>query len=246
MLQNLRSIALATGLILTALPTTAAEITVAVAANFQGTLEKLASEYQKKSGDSIVAVPGATGALYAQITNGAPVDIFLAADTARPAKLETDGLAAAHRTYAVGKLVLIDRSEAATPVPDRVKSADRTIAIAKPEVAPYGAAAKAVLIGARGQADWNKNVVMGESVGQTFAYVATGSAPMAFVALSQTKAADFKASVTEVPQTLYDPILQDGVLLKRAAPAAKGFWDWLAGPEAAAIIQADGYGTGDK
>ena len=83
---------------------------------------------------------------------------------------------------------------------------------------------------------------MGESVGQTFAFVATGNVPLAFVALSQARAADFPAGLTEIPPDLYDPIRQDAVLLTRAGPAAAAFFDWLAGPDAADVIEADGYG----
>ena len=125
----------------------------------------------------------------------------------------------------------------------RLAATDRIIAIAKPEVAPYGKAARAVLIAARGAAGWDANVVMGESVGQTFAFVATGNAPLAFVALSQAGAAGFPVTVTEIPAALHPPIRQEAVLLARAAPSAAAFFAWLTGPEARALIEADGYGT---
>jgi molybdate transport system substrate-binding protein len=232
--------------LLIGVPAAAAEITVAVAANFQSTLARLAAAYEARSGDRIVAVPGATGALYAQIANGAPIDLFLAADTARPEKLEADGIAIARRTYALGRLALLDRGDASGTLMERLRDTARTIAIAKPEVAPYGQAAKTVLIAARGEAGWDENVVMGESVGQTFAYVATANAPLGFVALSQANAAGFAVTVTEVPAELHDPIRQDAALLTRAGEGARGFYDWLASPEARAIIESDGYATGTE
>jgi molybdate transport system substrate-binding protein len=216
---------------------------VAVAANFQSTLDRLAAAYEAETGDRPVAVPGATGALYAQIVNGAPIDIFLAADAERPAALESSGLTSGRTLYALGRLALVDRGAATGDLMDRLAATDRIIAIAKPEVAPYGQAARAVLIAARGAAGWDVNVVMGESVGQTFAFVATGNAPLGFVALSQAGAVDFPATVTEIPADLYPEIRQEAVLLSRAAPAAAAFFAWLTGPEARALIEADGYGT---
>lgn len=242
MLILCRSLAVTLGLALAG-PGMAAEIMVAVAANFQATLDRLAAAYQAETGDRLVIVPGATGALYAQIVNGAPVDVFLAADAARPEALEAAGLTAGRKTYALGRLVLLDRGAATGDLLSLLAATDRTIAIAKPEVAPYGAAAKAVLIAARGAADWDRNVVMGESVGQTFAFVATGNAPLGFVALSQAGAAGFPVTVTEIPADLYLPIRQEAVLLKRAAPPAAGFFAWLASPAARALIESDGYGT---
>ncbi len=216
----------------------AEEATVAVAANFLTTAETLAAAYEAATGDRIVLAHGSTGRLYAQIVNGAPFDVFLAADAARPAALEEAGRSAARETYALGQLVLVAR----IPLDDPAKSmAGRTVALADPAVAPYGAAAAEVLerLGATPGA-----LVYGDSVGQVAALFTTGNAEMAFLAASQLPLLGEDIQTARF-EGLYTPIVQDAVLLDRGAenPAARGFFDYLAGPAAAEVIRAAGYGV---
>jgi len=224
-------------------PAVAERATVAVAANFLTTAEALAADYAETSGHSLALVPGATGKLYAQIRAGAPFDLFLSADAARPARLQAAGLLAPGGlgAYAIGRLALIQQGEAralATVLADP----EARLAIANPATAPYGAAAQELLETARGPA-WRDGVVFGENVGQTFAFVATGNAPAGLVALSQVRAAETGLSVAPVPTDRHAPIRQDAALLARGAdnPAARGFFAFLSGPTARRLIAEAGY-----
>jgi molybdate transport system substrate-binding protein len=217
--------------------------TVAVAANFLTTAETLASDYETDSGNEIVLVNGSTGRLYAQIVNGAPFDVFLAADTVRPEALEDAGLVAARKTYALGKLVLVSRDPADATGDLGAILAGRRIALADPAVAPYGAAAVEVL-GAAGLALASVDAVYGDSVGQTAALFTTGNAGLAFLAASQVPFLGDGLTTRDL-DSLYTPIRQDAVLLAASADnaAAKGFFAYLASNKAAEVIRAAGYGV---
>jgi len=229
------------------------ELNIAVAANFLGTLQKLAPAFEKSSGHTLVLSGGSSGQFYQQIVQGAPFDIFLSADSERPRKLEEQGLAVAGSrfTYAVGKLVLW--SPQPQVVDDRgevLKRGDyRFIAVANPVNAPYGAAAREVLE----QLDlWEKltagkKIVTGESIGQTLQFITSGNARLGFVALAQVidDSGRIRGSVWPVPQDLYQRIDQDAVVLQRSQKraAATAFLQWLRNDEQALrIIAAAGYG----
>lgn len=221
---------------------------VAVAANFLVTAEALAKAFTLETGHEIELVSGATGALYAQIRQGAPYDIFLSADAERVAMLEDDGRLApgGRKVYALGRLVLF----AADPeqlLPDVELSLRREglrhFAMADPALAPYGLAAREVMTALGLEDVMQEKAVIGANVGQTFAFVATGNAELGFVALSQ--AMDEDGAWFGIPDTLYAPILQEAGLLARAGgnPAAQGFFEFLASAEGRAIIVAGGYGV---
>jgi molybdate transport system substrate-binding protein len=233
-------------------PVRADELQIAVAANFLGTLQKLAPEFEKSTGHKLLLSGGSSGQFYNQIIQGAPFDVFLSADTERPKKLETEGFAVADSrfTYAVGKLVLW--SPKAGFVDDRgdvlKKGSYKFISIANPKVAPYGAAAQQVL---EKQGLWyplnsDKKLITGESIGQVLQFITSGNVDIGFVALSQVIGDRDKGigSIWIVPQDLYDPITQDAVILKRTehAEAAAQFIMWLrTDGSALATIKADGY-----
>lgn len=224
----------------------AERVTVAVAANFLTAARDIALAFEAETGDDVTLVHGATGRLYAQIVAGAPYDVLLSADTARPERLEREGLAVtgSRMTYAVGRLVLVQRPDQPPGALFDLLRRDRVLAIADPAIAPYGAAAAEVLRAARGE-DWRRGLVLGDSVGQAFAFVATGNAPAGLVALAQLHEFEGDVRVTEVPADLHAPIAQDAVLLARAAgnPAAVRFMEFLAQPQARAIIAGAGYET---
>lgn len=217
----------------------AEQATVAVAANFLTTAEDLARHYEYATGHEIVLAHGSTGRLYAQIVNGAPFDIFLAADAQRPEELEAAGLTAGRVTYALGQLVLVSRD----PVGGDLGAAlaARRVALADPGVAPYGAAALEVLDAAGNP---ETETVRGDSVGQVAALFTTGNVGLAFLALSQVPLLGEGVHVRDL-EGLYTPIRQDAVLLKAGAgnPAAAGFFAYLAGDDAALTIRAAGYGV---
>ncbi|SDW03187.1 molybdate ABC transporter substrate-binding protein [Marinobacter mobilis] len=231
--------------------TLADEVRIAIAANFTDTSRQLAERFQTDSGHRAIISYGSTGKLYAQIRNGAPFDVFLAADQQRPALLEQQGLAVAGSrfTYASGKLVLWS--------PNGERFVDGTdfltggrfqrLAMANPQTAPYGLAAQQVL---QKLALWpalQPRVVRGESIAQTFQFVATANTDAGFVALAQVRAWPQSAgSLWEIPQTYYQPISQQAVLLVRGQdnPAAQAWMNFLSSEPAQALIRQAGYGAG--
>jgi molybdate transport system substrate-binding protein len=204
---------------------------------------------EKTTGHTLKVTLGATGKLYAQIQNGAPFDVLLAADTATAEKLEKEGLGqpGSRFTYATGKLVLW--SAKAGRVDDKgqvLKAADLgKVAFANPKVAPYGAATVQALDKLGLSATLTPKLVQGESIGQTFTFAATGNADVGFVALSQVlEGGRLKSgSVWVVPQHLYNPIRQDAVVMQKSAgnEAAQALVKLLTSPNIKDLIRSHGY-----
>jgi molybdate transport system substrate-binding protein len=238
----------AAALLLGAAQARAAAVSVAVAANFTAPAKQLAAAFQLKTGDSVVLSFGASGPFYTQITQGAPFEVFLSADSARPKKLVDSGLgvAGSEFTYATGKLVLWSASPGVVDNQGKILSTGKFthISIANPKAAPYGAAGIETLKALGVYDSVSPKIVTGESIAQACQFVATGNAEIGFVALSQVIKAK-KGSQWLVPQNLYKPITQDAVLLKPGADdqAAKDFLAYLKTPEALAIIRSYGYAT---
>ena len=205
-----------------------AKAIIAVATNFKAPAQTLIKDFQHKTPHKIVLVSGSTGKLYAQILNGAPYDLFLAADQARPTLLETQGYAVkgSRTTYATGQLVLL--GHAATNKNTLFDGHFQKLALANPKLAPYGQAALQTLQNLGLAAKLGSRLVYGQNVGQAYALVATGNAALGFVAASQLSHSD-KNSSWVVPGELYNPIHQDFVLLERARDnlAALTFADYL-------------------
>ncbi len=225
----------------------AEEALVAVAANFAAPMEALEAAFEKESGHALTVSIGATGKLYAQIANGAPFDILLAADAERPERLEAEGRAVAGSrfTYAVGRLALWSADPALIGEDGAALLREgkfRRLAIANPDLAPYGAAAMEVLEGLGLAGTLRPRIVMGENIGQAFAMVASANAELGFVALSQI-AGDDRGSRWIPPSDSYAPIRQDAVLLARAAEneAALAFLAYLKSDEARAVVEKYGY-----
>jgi molybdate transport system substrate-binding protein len=223
-----------------------AEVKVAVAANFTAAMKEIGAAFEAATGHELVISYGSTGKIYAQIVNGAPFEVFLAADQARPQRLVEEGRASDRFTYAVGRLVLW------SPDPDRVdaggvvlRSGDfRRLAIANPVTAPYGAAAVQVLERLGLMQSLEPRLVRGDNIAQAYQFVATRNAELGFVAMAQV-ALEPSGSRWPVPLELYDSIRQDAVLLEKGRdnPAARALLDYLAGPEAHAVIERFGYGV---
>ena len=223
----------------------AAETKIAVAANFTDAVKEIATAFQAKTGHEAVLSFGSSGALYTQITQEAPFEIMLSADTERPKKIIDDGLgvAGSRFTYAVGKLVLWSKNADLVKGEETLKSgAFAKIAIANPVGAPYGTAAIETLEALKLDETLKPKIVQGNNIGQTFQFVDTGNAELGFIALSQVTGKS-EGSRWMVPQALYTPIRQDAVLLKKGASneAAKAFLAFLKGAEARAIIEKYGY-----
>jgi molybdate transport system substrate-binding protein len=225
-------------------------ISVAVASNFTAPMQKIAAEFAKDTGHKAELSFGATGKFYAQINNGAPFGVLLAADDTTPQKIAKEGKgdAGSRFTYAIGKLVLWSKD--ASYVDDKgdvLKKNDfQHIAIANPKLAPYGLAAEQTLT-KLGQLDAIKpKFVQGENIGQTYQFAATGNAQLGFVALSQVmEDGNIKSgSAWIVPAEMHEPIRQDAIVLNNAKDneAAKALMAYLKGDKARAIISSYGYG----
>lgn len=230
------------------------DVLVAVATNFAPVIEQLEVDFETSTGHDLKLISGSTGKLYAQIVNGAPFEVLLAADRRRPARLVSEGLAVAssRRTYAVGRLVLW------SPDPERVardgrktlREADfRRLALANPDLAPYGVAAREVLVRLGLDGVLADRLVMGENIGQTYALVATGNAELGLIAASQRPNPGSEPGVLQsgsrwlVPSDLHAPIRQDAVLLLRGSDnaGARAFLDYLASPSTKELIRSFGY-----
>lgn len=225
------------------------DVQVAVAANFTAPIQAIASDFEKDTGHKLIAAYGATGQFYTQIKNGAPFEVFLAADDSTPEKLEKEGdtVPGSRFTYAVGTLALWSAKDGyVDPAGQVLKDGTyQHLAIANPKAAPYGLAATQVLDKMGLTEKVKDKIVEGQNITQAYQFVSTGNAQLGFVALSQIYK-DGKVSSGSawiIPEAMHDPIKQDAVILKKGAnnPAAKALTEYLKGPKAAAIIKSYGY-----
>ena len=230
-------------------PALAAEVKVAVAANFTAPMQKIAADFERDTGHKAQLSFGATGKFYAQIKNGAPFEILLAADDEIPARLEKEGFAASGSrfTYAIGQLALWSARPGYVDDMGEVLKQDtfEHLAIANPRLAPYGAAAVETLtrLGLLGRVEGR--LVQGENIAQAFQFVSTGNAELGFVALSQVYVGGKlkSGSAWIVPANLHKPIRQDAVVLARGRdnPAAAALARFLKTDKARAVINSYGY-----
>jgi molybdate transport system substrate-binding protein len=227
----------------------AGEVRVAVASNFAPTLHELTRDFEKTTKDRVLVSSGSTGKLYAQIINGAPFEIFLAADVARPRQLELEGAAVEQTrfTYALGRLALWSPRPAVVDGTDAVlrEGGFRHIALANPRTAPYGTAAMELLKGLDLWDTVESRIVFGENIAQAFSFVSTGNAELGLVALTQVMGLDdgSRGSFWIVPRRLHPPIRQQAVLLAAGQdnPAAVRFVSYLRSQAARSIIERAGY-----
>ncbi len=225
-------------------------LTIAVASNFSRPAQAIAERYAAATGHDVRLTPGSTGKLYAQITNGAPFDVFLAADVERPMLLETAGLGVhgSRFTYAIGSLVLWSTDKTLEGVGCMVALedlADRKLAIANPQTAPYGVAAEQFL---KSEGLWDRvqpALVFGENIAQTLQFVASGNASLGLISKSQAIDPRLPAATCrrDVPASQHSDLQQQAILLRRAEhkEAATGFLAFLRDTIAMDIIDAHGY-----
>jgi molybdate transport system substrate-binding protein len=225
------------------------DVPVAVAANFTAPMRKIAADFEKASGHKVVAAYGSTGKFYAQIKNGAPFEVLLAADDETPARLtaENAAVAGSQFTYAVGKLVLWSARPAVVDDRGEVlkKAGFDHIALTNPRLAPYGAAAVQAMKALGVHDTLQPRFVTAENITQAHQFVSSGNALLGFVALSQVlKDGKIEGSAWLVPASLYSPIRQDAVLLDkgRGKPAAEALLQYLRGDKARAVVKSFGYG----
>ena len=232
----------------------AAEVTVAVAANFTAPMQKIAQAFEKDTGHKALLAFGSTGKFYAQIKNGAPFSILLAADEATPSRLEKEGatVVGTRFTYAVGRLALWSKNPSLVDDKGQVlltdianKSRFKKIAIADPKLSPYGAASVEAMKSLGVFDRLSPILVKGDSIGQAFQFIDTENAELGFIALSQIwmEGRITRGSVWLVPQSTYTPLKQDAVLLHlgKNNPAALVLMKYLQSDSAQTIIRSYGY-----
>ena len=230
-------------------PARADQVQVAVAANFTVPARQIAVDFEKETGHKAQLAFGATGKFYAQIRNGAPFEVLLAADDETPARLEKEGVAVAgtRYTYAVGRLALWSAKPGYVDDKGEVlkRNQFRHLALANPRLAPYGAAAVEALTALKLLDAVQPKFVQAENIAQAHQFVASGNAELGFVALSQMvkdgKPGD--GSTWVVPASLHQPIRQDAVMLDkgRGKPAAEAWLRFLRSDKAKATIRGYGY-----
>ncbi|MBP9670924.1 MAG: molybdate ABC transporter substrate-binding protein [Ottowia sp.] len=246
---NLRRLLTLTAALALSAAAQAEVVQIAVAANFTAPARALAEIFARTTGHEAKLSFGATGAFYTQIKNGAPFDILLAADDERPIRLEKEGdtVPGSRFTYAIGQLVLWSAKPGLVDGGGAVLKGGKfnKIAIANPKLAPYGAAAVETMDKLGLAAALTPKLVTGESIGQTYNFIATGNAELGFVALAQVlDGGKLKSgSMWVVPAKYHAPIIQDAVILKRAAanPAAKAWMALMRSPNTQDFIRSYGY-----
>ncbi|WP_151633557.1 molybdate ABC transporter substrate-binding protein [Noviherbaspirillum aerium] len=247
-----RTLPMFTALLLCSL-SQAAEVHVAVASNFSAPMKAIAAQFETDTGHKVMISSGATGKFYAQIRNGAPFELLLAADDEVPARLEAEGLgiAGSRFTYSIGKLVLWSARPGLVDSQGEVlkKAAFDKLSIANPRLAPYGAAAVEVMKSLNVYAAVEPKLVMGENIAQTYQFVHAGNAALGMVAMSQVYE-DGKlrsGSAWIIPSQLYRPIRQDAVLLQKGAnnPAARELIRFLKAEKARDVMRRHGYEVQD-
>lgn len=231
------------------IPVHAAEVSVAVAANFTAPMQKIAQAFEQETGHKAVLSFGSTGNLYAQIQHGAPFQILLAADATTPVKIEKEGLglAGSRFTYAIGKLVLWSKQPGFVDDKGDILRAGKfqRIAVANPKLAPYGAAAVETMTKLGVLKALQPKIVQGDNIAQTYQFTATENAQLGFVALSQVMSEGkiAQGSAWLVPAHLHAPIQQDALLLTPGAdnPAAKALMIFLRSERVKRLIRTYGY-----
>ncbi len=243
---RLTGIVLALGFLGAGTAAFAADVPVAVAANFTEPAKAIAAAFQAKTGHGVALSFGSSGQFYTQISHGAPFEVFLSADADRPAQAEKDGLSVpgSRFTYAVGRLALYSATPGLVDAKGAVLKTGKfeKLAIADPAVAPYGVAAVQTLTKLKLYDVLQPKIVKGTSITQAYQFVQTGAAELGFVALSQV-IDQTGGSRWIVPKADHEPIVQQAVLLKTGEndPDAKAFVAFLKGPEARKIIKRYGY-----
>lgn len=221
------------------------QIRVAVASNFRYAIEDLAPRFEESTGHELMLIYGSTGKHFAQIQNGAPFDVFLAADELRPRMLEEDGsiVSGSRFVYAIGKLVLWSADADAEVDERRLTDGNyRFLAVANPTLAPYGKAARQAMLKLGVWDSAFPRIVQGENVAQTYQFVVSGNAELGLIALAQIRVpgAGNSGAWWEVPATHYSPIRQQAALITDSS-ATRAFAAFLRSDEAIAVIRSYGY-----
>jgi len=231
-------------------PAYAQTVRVAAAANLQAVMDVLQKDFKQKTGITIEPVIGSSGKLVAQISNGAPFDVFLSADMSFPEALYKGGFATGKPVvYAKGSLIICSSQNIGFNNWERLLLSPRTqkLAIANPAIAPYGKAAQEVLKRKGILDDVQSKIVYGESISQVNTYIATRVADVGFTTQSFIKEAEGKTQLYYkiIDADNYSPILQGMVILKRSEKnaAAQKFYRYILSAATKSIFERYGYNT---
>lgn len=224
------------------------KIRVATAANMRSAMEELIQVYANKSGSEFELVVGSSGKLTAQILEGAPYDIFVAANMKYPEAVFHGGKSLnPPKVYADGQLVLWSMEDNTSVSIDELSNSNiEHIALANPKTAPYGLAALEVLQHYGINKTLAPKLVYGESIGQTDQFIISQAAQIGFTALSTVLSQNMRGKGRWVllDPTLYAGINQGVVLVNRngdSNPEAQGFYDFLFSKEAKEVLKEFGY-----
>lgn len=250
----LRCLLLFSGLILSLSAAQAAEVIVAVAANFIAPMQKIAAEFAKDTGHTASLSIASTGKFYTQIKNGAPFQLLFSADRKTPEILEKEGFGIANTryTYAIGKLVLWSKQTNRVDSNGQILKSGKFehLALANPKLAPYGTAAIETLSNLGLLERLQPRFIQGENIAQTYQFIITENAELGFVALSQVIS---NGKITEgsswlVPANLYHPIQQDMLVLTAGKdnPAALALAQYIRSEKSRDIIRASGYDVSEQ
>ena len=225
-------------------------ISVAVAANVQYAFDELRAAFKQETGNDAVGTINSSGKFVAQISNGAPFDVFVSADMEFPEKLYKDGMTtAAPKVYAYGALVVWTTKNIDLTQWQAALTANQTthIGVANPKAAPYGRETMKVFNALKLEQTLQPKLVFGESIAQTNQYIYSGAVDLGFTAKSVVLSPEMqgKGKWVDVPKTLYQPIAQGAVVLTYGrdhhAKTAQQFYDFLYSAKARAIFERYGY-----
>jgi molybdate transport system substrate-binding protein len=225
-------------------------IRIAAAANVREALEEIAEDFRKQTGYACEIVSGSSGKLTAQIREGAPFDLLVSADQEYPAALHREGFTAEPpKIYALGQLVLWSASAAEAPTLEDLKAPEtRSIAMAQPDIAPYGRAAREALKSHGLYKSLRPKLIYGESIAQVNQFISSGAADYGFTSLSTVRSRQFggQGHWSEVDRAAYQPISQAACLLKSGGDQRAGaieFYTYLFSGAARHVFEAYGYQT---
>jgi molybdate transport system substrate-binding protein len=221
-------------------------VKVAAAANLRAVFDDIESAYERTNPKTNVSANfGSSGTLLQQILNGAEFDVFMAADNTFPVKLKDQGAASGEmKVYALGKLVLwSNRLDVSKGLEILTDPSVKRIAVAKPELAPYGDRAIACLKQAGLYDKVKDKISYADNISQTAQFAQTGNAEVAFLALSLTMTPDMKGSVYVIDPKLYKPVEQAMILVKgwKVNPEAAEFMKFVLGADCKPIFEKYGY-----
>jgi molybdate transport system substrate-binding protein len=225
---------------------------IAAAASVQAAMEEIARDWRQSTGNQLSIAYGASGNLVRQIQQGLRAELFLSADEELPFRLAEAGLARDRGlVYASGRMALVVPAQSALVLDPQLQGLRdgwdtvRKLAIANPELAPYGKAAKEVLQATGLWERAQQKLVLGENIGQATQFVTTGAADAGVTALSLLVAGEAgrRSRHVALPDTLHAPLRQRMVLLKNAGPVATAFYHHLQGEAAKALLRRHGFAT---